>query len=77
MDLTCLPASLHNRPEQIPSRIAARIRRARGDGYDRIFVAYADTIGDMAVGGLGGVAAGIVIAAVPVGARATVSAGDR
>ena len=42
MDLTCLPASLHNRPEQIPSRIAARIRRARADGYDRIFVAYAD-----------------------------------
>ena len=42
MDLTCLPASLHNRPEQIPSRIAARIRRARSEGYDRIFVAYAD-----------------------------------
>ena len=42
MDLACLPASLHNRPEQIPSRIAARIRRARADGYDRIFVAYAD-----------------------------------
>jgi hypothetical protein len=42
MDLTCLPASLHNRPEQIPSRIAARIRRARRDGYERIFVAYAD-----------------------------------
>lgn len=42
MDLTCLPASLHNRPEQIPSRVAARIRRARADGYARIFVAYAD-----------------------------------
>jgi len=42
MDLTCLPASLHNRPEQIPARVAARIRRARRDGYDRIFVAYAD-----------------------------------
>jgi hypothetical protein len=42
MDLTCLPASLHNRPEQIPARLAARIRRARRDGYDRIFVAYAD-----------------------------------
>ena len=35
-----------------------------------IFVAYADTIGDMAVGGLGGVVAGAVIAVVPVGARA-------
>jgi hypothetical protein len=42
MDLTCLPASLHNRPERIPSAVAARIRRARAEGYDRIFVAYAD-----------------------------------
>jgi pyruvate/2-oxoglutarate dehydrogenase complex dihydrolipoamide acyltransferase (E2) component len=42
MDLTCLPASLHNRPEHIPGAVTARIRRARADGYDRIFVAYAD-----------------------------------
>jgi hypothetical protein len=42
MDLACLPASLHNRPEQIPARVAARIRRARDEGYERIFVAYAD-----------------------------------
>ena len=42
MDLTCLPASLHNRPERIPGAVGARIRRARADGYDRIFVAYAD-----------------------------------
>jgi hypothetical protein len=42
MDLTCLPASLHNRPEHIPAAVVARIRRARRDGYDRIFVAYAD-----------------------------------
>jgi Protein of unknown function (DUF1638) len=42
MDLTCLPASLHNRPERIPGAVAARIRGARRDGYDRIFVAYAD-----------------------------------
>jgi uncharacterized protein DUF1638 len=42
MDLTCLPASLHNRPERIPGAVGARIRRARRDGYDRIFVAYAD-----------------------------------
>jgi len=42
MDLTCLPASLHNRPERIPGAVQARIRRARSDGYDRIFVAYAD-----------------------------------
>src|SRR3982751_3587 len=33
MDLTCLPADLHNRPERIPSAVAARIRRARADGY--------------------------------------------
>ena len=42
MDLACLPGSLHNRPEQIPARVAARIRRARAEGYERIFVAYAD-----------------------------------
>src|SRR5215212_5749060 len=42
MDLACLPATLHNRPERIPAAIKARIRRARADGYDRIFVAYAD-----------------------------------
>ena len=42
LDLTCLPASLHNRPEQIPAAVQARIQRARRDGYDRIFVAYAD-----------------------------------
>jgi len=42
MDLTCLPASLHNRPERIPGAVQARIHRARRDGYDRIFVAYAD-----------------------------------
>src|SRR5918995_5037689 len=42
MDLACLPASLHNRPERIPAAVAARVRRARADCYDRIFVAYAD-----------------------------------
>jgi Protein of unknown function (DUF1638) len=42
MDLTCLPASLHNRPERIPEAVARKIRRARAEGYDRIFVAYAD-----------------------------------
>src|SRR5215213_2383457 len=42
MDLTCLPAGLHNRPDQIPAATAARIRRARAQGYDQIFVAYAD-----------------------------------
>ena len=42
MDLTCLPASLHNRPDRIPGAVAARIRRARAQGYEQIFVAYAD-----------------------------------
>jgi hypothetical protein len=42
MDLACLPAALHNRPERIPGMVRARIRRARTEGYDRIFVAYAD-----------------------------------
>lgn len=42
MDLTCLPATLHNRPERIPEAVRSRIRRARADGYDRLFVAYAD-----------------------------------
>lgn len=42
VELTCLPASLHNRPGRIPAAVQARIRRARADGFDRIFVAYAD-----------------------------------
>ena len=42
MDLTCLPATLHNRPEKIPEAVRARIRRARAAGRERIFVAYAD-----------------------------------
>ena len=42
VDLTLLPATLHNRPERIPAAVQARIRRARAAGRDRIFVAYAD-----------------------------------
>ena len=41
VDLTCLPADLHNRPERIPTAVAGRLR-ARGGDYDRVFVAYAD-----------------------------------
>jgi Protein of unknown function (DUF1638) len=41
VDLTCLPADLHNRPERIPDAVAARLR-VRGGDYDRVFVAYAD-----------------------------------
>lgn len=42
VDLTCLPASLHNRPERIPAAVRARIRRARAAGREQLFVAYAD-----------------------------------
>jgi Protein of unknown function (DUF1638) len=41
VDLTCLPADLHNRPERIPDAVAGRLR-ARGGDYDTVFVAYAD-----------------------------------
>ena len=41
VDITCLPATLHNRPGGIPSAVRDRIRRRRA-GYDRVFVAYAD-----------------------------------
>lgn len=39
--VTCLPARLHNRPEQIPQAVREAIR-ARRSAYRRIFVAYAD-----------------------------------
>ena len=42
IDVACLPPELHNRPGGIPSRVRARIRQGRRDGYERIFVAYAD-----------------------------------
>jgi hypothetical protein len=41
VDITCLPATLHNRPGGIPAAVRDRIRSRRA-GYDRIFVAYAD-----------------------------------
>ena len=41
VDITCLPATLHNRPGGIPAAVRERIRRRRG-GYDRVFIAYAD-----------------------------------
>jgi hypothetical protein len=41
VDITCLPATLHNRPGGIPGAVRDRIRRRRV-GYDRVFVAYAD-----------------------------------
>jgi len=41
VDLSCLPAGLHNRPGGIPGAVRDRIRRRRA-AYDTIFVAYAD-----------------------------------
>jgi hypothetical protein len=42
MDLTCLPATLHNRPEKIPAAVQGKIRAARARGVEQVFVAYAD-----------------------------------
>jgi len=41
IDITCLPATLHMRPEQIPAAVAQRIRAKRA-GYAQVFVAYGD-----------------------------------
>ncbi|MBF9037008.1 MAG: DUF1638 domain-containing protein [Rhodobacteraceae bacterium] len=41
LDLQCLPAILHNRPELIPDAVEAAVTRAHGD-YDSIYVLYAD-----------------------------------
>lgn len=42
VDLHCLPALLHNRPDQIPERARAAIRAGRAAGYREIFLLYAD-----------------------------------
>jgi hypothetical protein len=41
MDLTCLPAILHNHPERIPNAVREAVARHR-DRYRSIFVVYAD-----------------------------------
>ena len=41
IDVTCLPASLHMRPSEIPAAVERRIRE-RGAAYESVFVAYAD-----------------------------------
>lgn len=41
-DLACLPALLHNRPERIADAVRAKIHEARAEGFERIFVLYAD-----------------------------------
>lgn len=41
LDLVCLPALLHNRPEQIPEAVERVVTEHR-HGYDAVFVVYAD-----------------------------------
>src|SRR5688500_15588924 len=41
VDLQCLPANLHLRPERIPDAVEAAVREAR-PRYRDVFVAYAD-----------------------------------
>jgi hypothetical protein len=41
LDVRCLPAELHNRPEKIPDAVRALIHASRAN-YRSIFVAYAD-----------------------------------
>ena len=41
LDLTCLPAILHNHPDRIASAVEEAILRHSGD-YAKVFVAYAD-----------------------------------
>jgi hypothetical protein len=41
LDVRCLPADLHNRPERIPAAVRGLIRASRAH-YRSIFVAYAD-----------------------------------
>ena len=47
LEITCLPAIWHNRPEKIPEGVRRTIRAARGR-YERILVLY----GDCGTGGL-------------------------
>ena len=42
VSLTCLPADYHHHPERIAPETDKAIRKARAEGYDHIFVGYAD-----------------------------------
>ncbi len=42
LDLTCLPAELHFHPDRIPGAMDAAIGKARAEGYEQIFIGYAD-----------------------------------
>ena len=41
VDLSCLPADLHNRPDRIPEAVRGKIKAAKSQ-YDRILVLYGD-----------------------------------
>lgn len=41
IDIQCLPAELHNRPEKIPGAVRAKLELYK-DQYEHLFVAYAD-----------------------------------
>jgi Protein of unknown function (DUF1638) len=41
VDVRCLPAKLHSRPERIPAAVDAKLTELAGR-YERVFVAYAD-----------------------------------
>jgi hypothetical protein len=42
LDLSCLPAKLHNEPKKIPEAVRAKVRDARARGYAKVCVVYAD-----------------------------------
>lgn len=42
IDLKCLPANFHHHPERIAPAMDKAIMDARAEGFDRIFVGYAD-----------------------------------
>jgi hypothetical protein len=42
LDLTCLPAEFHFYPDRIAPAMDKAIKKAKADGYEHIFVGYAD-----------------------------------
>ncbi|MEO0327482.1 MAG: DUF1638 domain-containing protein [Pseudomonadota bacterium] len=42
VDLKCLPADFHHHPEKIAPAMDEAITQARADGFDNVFVGYAD-----------------------------------
>jgi Protein of unknown function (DUF1638). len=42
IDLKCLPADFHHHPDRIAPAADRAIREARAEGYDHIFIGYAD-----------------------------------